>query len=79
MIRLLKFLGVLSSFPLAVGIRSMADEVNRADASNDMYRHPEDFELYDLGVFDDSTGVITPCEPHCAARAKDLVEAPKES
>lgn len=38
------------------GIRSFADEVNRVDAQNEMNKHPGDFELFELGTFDDSTG-----------------------
>lgn len=38
-----------------VAIRSFTDEVNRKDADNNLYNHPDDFDLYNLGVFDDST------------------------
>jgi hypothetical protein len=27
-----------------------------------MNRHPDDFDLYDLGTYDDETGIIT-CHP----------------
>lgn len=43
--------------------RSFSDEVNRVDPSNEMNRHPQDFSLFILGQFDDSTGVITPQVP----------------
>lgn len=58
----------------ALAIRSFKDEVNRVDASNDMNRHPDDFELYELAEFDDATGVVVPLErPVMVARAKDML------
>ena len=39
-----------------VAIRSFSDEVNRADAENQLYNHPDDFDLYEFGVFDDNSG-----------------------
>lgn len=41
---------------LGVGLRSFTDEVNRADKENQMFNHPDDFDLYELGRFDDVTG-----------------------
>ena len=60
----------------AVAIRSFRDEVNRKDSTDDMARHPDDFELYQIGVFDDSTGLVE-VDPHfrLLARAKDLKES----
>lgn len=58
---------------VAVAIRSFRDEVNRKDSSDDLSKHPEDFELYAVGEFDDATGIITIEEtPRLLARAKDL-------
>jgi len=56
----------------AVAVRSFRDEINRKDSTEDMAKHPEDFELYELGSFDDSNGVISVMEPRLVARAKDL-------
>lgn len=39
-----------------VAIRSFTDEVNRADKDNQLFNHPDDFDLYDHGIFDDQTG-----------------------
>ena len=36
----------------------VGDEVNRKDFTDDLSRHPDDFELYELGSFDDSIGLI---------------------
>lgn len=35
-------------------IRSFSDEVQRADANNMLYKHPEDFELFYVGRYFDS-------------------------
>lgn len=52
---------VVSTRGLAV--RSFRDEVNRADADNQVYRHPEHFRLYCLADFDDITGSVVGIEP----------------
>jgi len=59
----------------AVAVRSFRDEINRKDSTEDMAKHPEDFELYELGSFDDSNGAIVVIEPRLVARAKDLKES----
>ena len=59
----------------AVGVRSFRDEINRSDANNEMFKHPEDFELYELGTYDDSTGIIECPGLRLVARAKDLKES----
>lgn len=55
-------------------LRSFRDEVNRANEENQLYRHPEDFELHQLADFDDENGVFTPYESHCLMRGKDAKE-----
>lgn len=58
---------------IGVAMRSFRDEVNRKDSTEDLARHPDDFELYELATFDDATGVIVMLpEPRMVARAKDL-------
>lgn len=58
-------------------IRSLRDEVNAKDSSSDVNRHPSDFELYEIGAFNDDTGALIPHEsPVLIARAKDLQELP---
>lgn len=57
-------------------IRSFGDEVNRADANNALHKHPEDFDLYELGIYDDSTASFTlEDKPRQLAIGKDLVRA----
>jgi hypothetical protein len=41
---------------VGVAIRSFSDEINRDDKENQLFNHPDDFDLYELGVFDDSNG-----------------------
>jgi hypothetical protein len=56
-----------------VAVRGFTDEVNRADKDNQLYNHPDDFDLYDLGVFDDSTGMYTLRDnPTILVRGKDV-------
>lgn len=43
---------------LGVALRSFTDEINRSDSNNQLYNHPDDFDLYELGVFDDQTGTF---------------------
>lgn len=39
-----------------VAIRQFQDEVNRASEDNQLYVHPDDFDMYLLGEFDDNSG-----------------------
>lgn len=41
---------------VGAGIRSFQDEINRVAEDNLMNRHPDDYDLYELGRFDDSSG-----------------------
>lgn len=60
----------------AQAIRSFTDEVNRAAHDNPIYQHPEDYDLYTLGTFDEETGQIEPEYPTVLIRAKDVVLNP---
>lgn len=53
-------------------IRSFSDEINRAEPNNQLNRHPEDFDLFLLGEFDDQTGKFTTQDPEQVAIGKDL-------
>ena len=35
-----------------VAIRSFSDEINRAADDNQLYNHPNDFDLYEFGIFE---------------------------
>ena len=43
---------------VGVALRSFQDEVNRVSDDNQMYHHSDDFDLFELGSFDDNTGVF---------------------
>jgi hypothetical protein len=58
---------------LGVAIRSFTDEVNREDKDNQLFNHPDDFDLYELGLFDDSLGRYQLREnPTVIVRGKDV-------
>lgn len=57
-----------------LAVRSFRDEVNRKAEDNTMYNHPGDYTLELLGTFDDSSGLLTPCQVTTLARAIDLKE-----
>lgn len=57
-----RFQGVSSARATGEAIRNLQDAVN--DPRNEtLYKHPDDFHLYQVGTFDDQTGVITPMNP----------------
>lgn len=58
----------------AVAVRGFRDEVNRRAEDNMLFRHPGDFELYELGTFDDVEGKFELAIPRLLVRARDLVE-----
>lgn len=59
---------------LGAGIRAFIDEVNRADQNNPLYRHPDDHDLYHIGDYDDSTGVLIPCSIRMLLTGKEAVK-----
>lgn len=59
-------------------MRSFADEVNRAEAGNELNKHPEDFDLYVVGVFcDDEGSFVCEAQPRLLMKGIQAV-APKE-
>lgn len=52
----MNFGGVFVAPNRAAAIRLFADTVNRQGTM--LYEHAEDFDLYDIGEFDDDTGAI---------------------
>ena len=58
---------------IGIAIRSFTDEVNREDKDNQLFNHPDDFDLYELGVFDDSLGKYELRDnPSVIVRGKDV-------
>lgn len=63
------------NFVAAIGsaIRGFTDEVNRAAQDNALHNHPEDFDIYELGEYDDSVGRFDLLDDkRLIARAQDL-------
>lgn len=58
---------------LGAAIRSFGDEINRGGEQNMLARHPEDFDLYVLGCYDDATASFTVGVPRQLSVGKDLV------
>lgn len=57
---------------VGTAIRGFADEVNKKDTV--IGQHPDDFDLYELGEFDDAEGVFYSDRPRQVAVGKDLVK-----
>lgn len=53
-------------------IRSFTDEVNRPDSP--MRAHPEDYDLYHIGIYDDATARLDPLDPRMIAVGKDCLK-----
>lgn len=45
-----------------VAIRSFTDAVTNPAMDTDISKHADDFDLFEIGTFDSSTGIITPRE-----------------
>lgn len=54
-------------------IRAFTDEVNRKES--EMNKHPEDYDMYFLGEWNENTGIMEnePVQPELIARAQDLI------
>lgn len=60
---------------LAQGVRSFKDEVLSKSQDNILNKHPEDFALYLVGVYEDSTcGFNLKPQPELVVQASSLVE-----
>lgn len=59
---------------VGVATRSFKDEVNRADDSNQLYKHPDDFDLFHIGYYSDQDAKFELFEsPVQIALGRDLV------
>lgn len=60
----------------ATAIRSFSDAVNDSSNSTNMWnRHPEDFQLYLVGSFDNETGEVVPEVPKALVMASSVHRA----
>lgn len=53
-------------------LRSFQDEVNNDNGNSAIAKHPEDYELFCIGEYDEQNGIIHPITPDLTVRAKDL-------
>lgn len=62
-------------FSLSIGAaaRAFADEINRVADNNVMHKHPEDFDLYELGEYSDETGTMDTFTPRQVCVGKDMI------
>lgn len=63
------------SFHLSIGgaVRGFTDEINRPAQDNMLYKHPEDFDFFLLGTYDDNTAKFELLErPRQVAVGKDV-------
>lgn len=56
-------------------LRMFKDQTTNPDSQ--ISRHPTDFELYKVGMFDENTGELTGMKPERIARAIDMLEMSK--
>lgn len=47
-----------------------------SDSSNEFARHPQDFSIFSIGDFDDSTGCTSPTNPACLFNLNELTAIP---
>jgi len=57
----------------AAAIRSFGDEIRRVDPNNELNKHPKDFELRALGLFDDESGLFDSQVPERISAGLDHV------
>lgn len=55
---------------LGAAIRAFQDEINNPQGQ--MFKHPDDYDLYEVAQWDDHTGKFTPQEPTRIAIGKQL-------
>lgn len=53
--------------------RAFADEVNRVDAQNLLNKHPEHFQLYALGEYNDDDGFCVTSAPVFVVDAQSVI------
>lgn len=58
---------------VGAAVRSFADEINRHDNDAVMSKHPEDYDLYQIAVFEEDTGLYSENTPRQIAVGKDMV------
>jgi len=56
------------------GVRIFEDIANMTNENNQVNLHPEDFILYEIGIYDDSTGNIEPVQHVTLGKAIEFIK-----
>jgi len=59
----------------AAAVRALGDAVNRPKDDNMYYQHPEHYQLYYIGDFEDDNGELFPCVPVFVVDCQSLVRS----
>lgn len=57
---------------IGIATRSFTDEVNREAPDNMYWKHADDFQLFEVGEFDDQTGTMKPSIPRLICCGGDV-------
>ena len=66
------YMNPVSCATAGVALRTFEDSVN--DPSSPFHKHPEDYILFQVGSFDETTGIITPSNGEAVAKGVDLIK-----
>lgn len=59
----------------AAAVRALGDAVNRPDKDNNFHQHPEHYQLYRVGDFDDESGSLEPMVPEFIVDCQSLARS----
>lgn len=55
--------------------RILSDEINRPEPKELFGQHPKDFDLYEIGIWDEATGKIEPVTPTFLVALSSLISS----
>lgn len=58
---------------IGAAVRSFGDEIKRVDQNNAMNKHPQDYQLFLIGSYDDQSGELFSVKPERIASGSDYV------
>lgn len=59
---------------VAQGVRGFTDEINSDPERSGLAKHPDDYDLYIIGHYDEINGHLVPLDkPELVVRGKDLI------
>lgn len=64
---------------VAQAVRGFTDEINSDPQRSGVANHPDDYDLYVIGHYDETKGTLVPLEaPELVVRGKDLIRSKGE-